>query len=117
MCVNTRQKYVYLPAVLSAGSFFTVLLLGLLTSPVDNISYSIIFFAGLLLFFLSTAYLILFLQNGSVRAKACYRLVVIGLILITALMLRSTQSLGWGDILVLMIISILMLFYTGRRSY
>lgn len=117
MSVNARQKYVYLPAATSAGSFLVLFFILFSTSPIRNISYAIVFFGALLVFIISMGYLAIYLQNGSVRPRARYRLLMISLMLVIILMLRSTQSLGWGDILVLVIISVLMLFYTGRRIY
>jgi hypothetical protein len=114
--VNTRQKYVYLPAALAAGSFLMMMVIVTTTSPIRNISFSIAFFFALLLLMVSGGYLTVYLQNGLVSPRAKYRIFVISLLIVTILMLRSTQSLGWGDILVLAIITVIVFFYTGRRS-
>lgn len=115
MGVNLRQKHVYLPAAFSAGSFFTLILLMSTTSPIDNIAYSIFFFVVLTLFIFSTGYLIAYLQYGRLTSKTFARLLTISLLMVTVLMLRSSQSLSWGDMVVLLLISATILFYSGRR--
>lgn len=114
--MRQRQKHTVLPAGISAGSFLLLLLLATLTSPVRAISYAITFFTILLIFLVSTGYLVISLQNGRVRPKDRYRIFIASLLILVAIMLRSAQSLNLIDAIILLLVGAGLFTYSGRRS-
>lgn len=114
--MTLRRKHTTLPAVICAGSFLCILLLAVLTSPVSAISYAITFFVILLIFLVSTGYCVVIMQNGQIRPKDRYRIFIISLLILVAIMLRSAQSLNLIDAITLLLVGIGLLIYSGRRS-
>jgi hypothetical protein len=113
--MNVRQKHVYLPAASAAGCFIGLLFLLFFTNPLVQASYSLVFVLLLGVFLSSLAYLLIFIQSGTVSHKSKFRIAISVSLLISVIMLRSTQSLGAGDAAVIILIFILVYFYTSRR--
>lgn len=105
-----------LPALVCAGSF---LLLGFLltaTSPVNQIGYAMAFFAVFLIFLISLGYLITKWQFGKVSPAARRRVVIVSVSISMLLMFRSAQSLNWVDLIILLLVTGGLLFYSNRRA-
>jgi hypothetical protein len=117
VAMKPRNPHLVLPAALSAGSFFILLLLCLLTDPVKNVSFALVFFAVLLVFLLSLGHFLFTLKSGRVRPKARSRIVIGSVLIVLVLMFRSAGSLNWVDILVLLLLCGGLLFYSGRRPH
>jgi hypothetical protein len=113
--MNDHPQTLKLPAIIMAGSFLVMLLLGLLTSPIDKVGYAIVFFAGLLGFLISLGYLIIRLQLGGVSKKNRSQIIIVSIFLVIISMFRSAHSLDWVDGLVLLGITSGLLFYSGSR--
>jgi hypothetical protein len=114
--VNKESTSTKLPALLAAGSFLLLLILGLFTSPTKNIGYVVFFFAGLFVLLVSLGHLLVRLQTGRVSLKSRFRIILISLFILLLLMIRSAQSLTWVDAVILSLIAAGMLFYSSRRS-
>lgn len=115
--VKYRQRHLLLPAVLSAGSFFTLVLIMLLSDPVQAVSYALLFFAILLVLLLSLGYLLMSLRSGKISPKSRSKILVTSVLLVIILMFRSAGSLNWVDILVMLLLGGGLLFYSGRRPH
>ena len=114
--VNANRKHTFSPAAVAAGSFLFLTIFALLTSPIKNITYAILFFIGLAVFLTSSGYFLTYLRKAAVGPKERYRIFIASLFILTALMFRSAQSLNWIDGLVLLLIIAGLLFYSGRRA-
>ena len=114
--MKQHHKHKQLPAIASAGSFLFLLGFTVLTSPVTTISYTIVFFSVLLIFLVSAGYFAVYLQNGKVRPRDRYRICIVSLLILIAVMLRSAQSLNFIDVVVLLLVGCGLLLYTGRRT-
>lgn len=110
---NPRLK---LPAALSISSFFSLVLIMLLSDPVRSVSIALLFFAVLLVLVLSLGHLLMALKPGRVSPKLRSTVTIAGVLLVVALMFRSAGSLNWVDILVLLLLSGGLIFYGGRRG-
>lgn len=113
--MDKLKRRLKLPAILMTGSFLVLALLALLTSPVKNISFAAAFFLMLTVFLVSTGYLVVRLQSGVVRPKARYRIFIVSSFLLVLLMFRSAQSLGWVDLVTLVLIAAGLTLYADRR--
>lgn len=114
--VKHRNSHLLLPAVLSAGSFFTLVLVVLLSDPVQNVSYTLIFFATLLIFLLSLGRFLIALKPGRISPRSHLGVVITSVLLVIVLMFRSAGSLNWVDILLMLLLSGGLFFYSGRRG-
>ncbi|MEK7096275.1 MAG: hypothetical protein AAB896_03235 [Patescibacteria group bacterium] len=112
-----RNRHLVLPAVLSAGSFIGLILIMLLSDPVQNVSYALFFFTILLVFLLSLGHLLLGLFSRKISRKLRPKILIISVLLVIILMFRSAGSLNWVDILVMLLLSGGLLFYSGRRIH
>ncbi|MDO8591486.1 MAG: hypothetical protein Q7R60_00985 [bacterium] len=112
-----RNSHLLLPAVLSAGSFFGLVLLVLLSDPVQNVSYALIFFATLLIFLLSLGRFLIALKPGRISPKSHSRVAITSVLLVIVVMFRSAGSLNWVDILVILLLCGGLFFYSGRRPH
>jgi tellurite resistance protein TehA-like permease len=115
--MNTKRSQLKLPAVLTAGSFLILFLLGSLTNPLNNAGWSLALFVFLFIFLVNLGRLILYLQNGELGPKARHRIVIISLLIVVVLMFSSLQALNWVDGLVLLLIGFGVAFYSSRRSF
>ncbi|MEX1995655.1 MAG: hypothetical protein WD887_02675 [Candidatus Saccharimonadales bacterium] len=113
--VNNSKHALRLPASVSAGSFLVLLLLMVLTSPIKNIAYAVLFFGTLLVFLLSSLALLIRFQIGSLSRLNRYRIIILSVAILIMIMFRSAQSLNWVDGFVLVIATVGLLFYVGRR--
>jgi len=105
-----------LPATFIAGSFLCLLMLALLTSPLNNIAVAVFFFVALLVFLVSLGYGLARLQNGQVGPKGRERIVGVSIFLVVLLMFRSVGSLSWVGGLILLLIISGWLFYVSHRT-
>ena len=112
-----RNPHLVLPAALSAGSFFGLVLIMLLSDPVQNVSYALFFFAILLVLLLSLGHFLIALKPGIISSKSRSTVVITSVLLVIILMFRSAGSLNWVDILVLLLLGGGLLFYSGRRPH
>lgn len=115
-CMNFRRRHLFLPAAISAGSFLCLALIALLTDPVTSVVYIILFFGALFIFLLSFGYLLVHLRKGAVSMRNRYRIFIFSVFLIVLLMFRSSQSLSVIDVLILILITLGMAFYSSRRT-
>lgn len=115
--VKHRNSHLVLPAALSAGSFFGLVLIMLLSDPVQNVSYALFFFAILLVLLLSLGHFLMTLKSGKISPKARSRVVIISVLLVIVLMFHSAGPLNWVDILVMLLLGGGLLFYGGRRPH
>src|SRR3989344_8543679 len=113
--MKTRNRHLLLPATLFAGSFLSLLAVMLLSNPLDNVSYAILFFVILLILLLSLGHLLLGLSGRPAGRKARSRIVIISVLVVTLLMFRSAGSLNWIDLVVVALLGLGLLFYSGRR--
>ncbi len=88
----------------------------LLSNPLDNVSYAILFFAVLLILLLSLGYLLFGLSGHRPGRKARSRIAIISVLVVILLMFRSAGSLNWIDLVVVALLGLGLLFYSGRRS-
>jgi hypothetical protein len=114
--VEQSHRKTLLPVAASAGSFISLLILTILTSPVSTISYAITFFLLLFVFLVSTAYAVIYIQNGRIRSRNRYRIYITSLLIVVAIMLRSAQSLNLMDAFILLLVAMGLLVYSSRRS-
>ncbi|HLA49455.1 MAG TPA: hypothetical protein VJY84_02840 [Candidatus Saccharimonadales bacterium] len=114
--MKTHNRHFLLPAVLFVGSFLTLVAVMLLSNPLDNVSYAILFFAILLILLFSLGHLLVGLSGRRAGRKARSRIVIISVLVVILLMFRSTGSLNWIDLVVVALLGLGLLFYSGRRS-
>jgi len=117
VAMKQRNPHLLLPAVLSAGSFFGLLLIMLLSDPVQNVSYTLLFFAVLLILLLGLGYFLMALKSGRISPKSRSRVMITSILIVIILMFRSAGSLNWVDTLVILLLAGGLLFYSGRRPY
>ena len=113
--MKLRNPHILIPTLLAGSSSIGLLLLGLLTNPVQNVSYALFFFGLLLVLLLSLGHLAVYLRRGKVTATVRSKIVIISVLLVFLLMFRSAGSLNWADLLVMVLLSFGLLFYSGRR--
>lgn len=88
----------------------------LLSNPLDNVSLAILFFAILLVLLLSLGHLLLGLRGRPAGPKARSRITIVSVLVVILLMFRSAGSLNWIDLVVVVLLGLGLLFYSGRRS-
>jgi succinate dehydrogenase/fumarate reductase cytochrome b subunit len=110
-----RNSQLVLPAALSAGSFFGLVLIMFLSDPVQNVSYALLFFAILLLLLLGLGHFLMALKPGKTSPKSRSRIFIVSALVVIVLMFRSAGSLNLTDILVMLLLGGGLLFYSGRR--
>jgi hypothetical protein len=101
---------------LALASFLTLVILMVSTNPIDKIIYAVVFFVLALVFMISFGFFFIGLQKATVGTKDRFRIIAIGLIVLTLLMFRSAQSLNWVDALILVLICFGLGFYISRRA-
>ena len=114
--MGIRRQHLFIPSIITAGSLAALLIFGSLTSPLDNVSYSIVFFGLALIFLVAGGYLLTYLRRGQVAPKSRSRILIVSLLILIALMLRSSGSLNFLEAGVLVLIGVGLWFYSGRRS-
>ncbi|MBI2592369.1 hypothetical protein HYW36_02745 [Candidatus Saccharibacteria bacterium] len=114
--MKTRTWQFLLPAVLSAGSFLALLAVVLLTNPVTDISYAVLFFGLMLTLLLSGGYLIAYLRKGKVAPKTRFRIGIFSVIAVVFIMFLSTGSFSIVDGLIMLLVAGGLFFYSGRRT-
>ncbi len=113
--VKARNSHLLLPAALSAGSFFILIAIMLLTDPVKDISYAIVYFGALLIFLISLGCLALMYMN-KLNSSSRSKIVITSVVLVIFVMFRSAGSLSWVDFLVLLLLTGGLFFYTSHRA-
>lgn len=114
--VKKLYSHLALPAVLSAGSFFGLLLTTALTNPLQNISYAVFFFVVLLVLLLSLGCLLLGLNSSKISLKARNKLFIVSVLIVMGVMFRSAGSFNRVDFAVMLLLGGGLLFYIGRRE-
>jgi len=109
------KKQILRPGIFFAASLLALFLLMLLSSPVNKIGYAVVFFAVLLMALISLGYLLVAIWGAEANAKNRYRIVVVSLFIVIALMFRSAQSFNLVDALIVVLVAFGLLFYGGRR--
>jgi hypothetical protein len=112
--IKNRQRTL-LPAIFLVGSFLCLLATILFTNPLNNLSYTIIFFMSLLIFLISISHIILYLSYEEIPLSSKYKIYTFSFIIVITLMLGSAQSLNLIDFIILLLISWGMVFYISRR--
>jgi uncharacterized membrane protein len=113
------QKHTHrflIPATFMAGSFLFLLLTLLLTNPLQNLDFIIVFFVALFILLISFGYLLIYLKSNQVSAKSRYRIFIISFLFVAILMFRSAQSLSLSDLFILVLICFGLIFYSSKRS-
>ncbi len=105
-----------LPTLLCVGSFLCILLLVTFTSPVRQIGYAIVFFIALAILLSSLGYLLSYWQTGAVTPRTKIRIIIVSVSVTILLMLLSSQSLSWIDLLIVILVALGLIFYSGRRQ-
>jgi len=113
--MRISKSQLLVPGSILAFSLLGMALLMLLTSPVKQIAYAVIFFGFLLIFLMSLGYLIVRIWGAQTNAKNRYRIVIISLFVVISLMFRSAQSFNWVDAVIVVLVAFGLLFYGGRR--
>ncbi|MBI5906457.1 hypothetical protein HY857_00190 [Candidatus Saccharibacteria bacterium] len=113
--VNIRQKHILLPVVTTTGSFLSMIILAMTTSPIEKVTYAVLFFCLAMVFLVSLGYLLIGLHQGRVSPKNRYRIFILSFLILVGLMLLSSQALNWVDGVVLALIGCGLWFYSGRR--
>lgn len=108
------MKKTKLPALYASGSFLCLLVLMATTTPGQNIIFSAIFFILLLIFLVSLGHLLISFRVSGVERRR-YRVVIVSLFIVIALMFTSSQSFGWVDGLILLLTVAGFIFYADRR--
>lgn len=104
------------PGLVALGSFAAIILLMGLTNPIKNISFAAVFFVLAYILIYSSVYTIAALQFGKVGHTTRRKIGIISTLLVLVTMLRSLQSFGLVDLLVVALIGFGLVFYVGRRN-
>lgn len=113
--MRLKRFQLWLALLLSGASFLTLLLISLLTNPIDNVSYAIVFFIVLWFFLVALSYLLILARFKRVKPAARRKILIIPTLLVILLMFRSAGTLSWVDGLVLLVLAVGLLFYSARR--
>jgi hypothetical protein len=113
--IKNKHRFL-LPAAISAGSFFCLLLTLLMTSPLQNLGYIILLFGSLFIFLISFGYLLAFIKSDPISARTRYRIIIFSFLFVAILMFRSAQSLNLSDLFILVLICFGLVFYTAKRT-
>jgi hypothetical protein len=112
----TRTAKIKWSLFFSVISLLAILLLIGLTSPVENISFALVFFAVLFVFLVSFGHLLIYIRKGQLGPKSRGRIVILSVFIVLLLMFSSSQSLNWVDGLILLLVLGGLLFYGSRRA-
>jgi hypothetical protein len=113
--IKNRQRFL-LPALIAAGSFLCLMTVILFTNPLDNLSYTIIFFLSLLVLLISFGHVLLYIRSESISTKSRSIIYIVSFIIVIILMLGSAQSLNLTDLAILLLLSWGLVFYSSKRS-
>lgn len=108
------MKKAKLPTLYASGSFLCLWILMAATTPGQNIIFSTIFFILLLVFLISLGYLLTSFKGSGLERRR-YRVVIVSLFFVIALMFTSSQSFSWVDGLILILTVVGLIFYADRR--
>ena len=82
----------------------------------ENIAFTAIFFVLLLAILISLGYSLFYIRRGvAPSVKSRFRIVILAIFIVTALMFRSAQSLNMIDVLILILVALGLLFYSSKR--
>ena len=116
MNVGITRKPYFKSVFISLCLFIALSLLVTLTSPLENIAFTAVFFVLLLILLISSGYSLLYIRRGvAPSAKSRFRIVILAVFIVIALMFRSARSLNLIDILILILVSLGLLFYSSKR--
>jgi peptidoglycan/LPS O-acetylase OafA/YrhL len=111
-----RSRKIKLSLISSVLSLVALTLLIGLTSPIDNVSYALAFFAAAFWFLVSLGHLLIYVRRGKLGPKSRGRIVIFSVFLVLVMMFSSSQSLNWVDGLILLLVLAGLLFYSSRRD-
>lgn len=111
LTVNRLQK---LPVLIMTGSFCGLLVLALLTNPINQVGVIFVFFCLVLTFFISLG-LVLTGKSKNSLTKRRYKITMLSIFVVILLMFRSTQSLGLTDVTILILTVSGLFFYISRK--
>jgi len=110
----TKSNFL-VPAIFMAGSFLSLLLCMLLTNPMSNVAYLIIYFLSLLVFLVSLGNFLVLLRYGAINANRRNKIYILSILFVAVVMFSSAQSLSLADFFILVLITFGMLFYSSKR--
>jgi len=113
--MKASRKELVKPTAYFGLSFIALILIMLLTSPLNKIGYAVLFFVVLFAVLSSLGFLIARIWGAEDSPRNKYRIFVISLFIIISLMFRSAQSFNWVDGLIVLLVAFGLLFYGGRR--
>jgi peptidoglycan/LPS O-acetylase OafA/YrhL len=111
-----RSRRIKLSLISTLLSFLALALLVGFTSPIDKVSYALVFFAVVFWFLVSLGHLLIYVRRGKLGAKSRGRIVIVSVFLVLLMMFSSSQSLNWVDGLILFLVLGGLLFYSSRRT-
>lgn len=114
--MDSRREHLKKPLWAAIISAVGLLVFASLTSPDQNISYSLVLLAGVLIFLISLGHIVTYLRWGQVTPRGRARILIVSALLTVALMLKSAGSLNPVEGLVLFLIGVGLWFYSGRRA-
>lgn len=114
--MRTKNPHILIALTAVITSFAGIALIALLTNPIVSISYILFFFLLLLIFLIGLAYLLVALRRGKVSVRTRRSIIIVSLILVFLVMFKSSGSLSWIDLIVLLLLGFGLLFYSGRRG-
>lgn len=109
------KKQILRPLSALVVSVLALFFFMLMTSPVNKIGYAVVFFGILLVALMSLGYLIVRMWGSQTNAKNRYRISVVSIFIIIALMFISAQSFNWVDAVIVALVGFGLLFYGSRR--
>ena len=112
--MKTSDLIKKLPVIVGSGSFLVLVILLLSTSPLSSSGVILVFFCFLLILLLSLVRILL--DRQTIKYSTAKRLIVLGVAAISALMLKSAQSLNLLDLITLALIGFGLFFYASRRD-
>ena len=105
-----------LPGTIALVSLVAIVLLMGLTNPISNISFAAVFFVLAYIFIYSAVYTVATMQFGKLKHTTKRKIGIISTLLVLVTMLRSLQTFGIVDLLVVLLVGFGLVFYVGRRS-
>lgn len=114
--MQAKYKSKTLSLATAAASLLLLLSVSMLTNPLQNVSYVVLFLILLFIFLASLAYASLLFRHGFVGPKSRKRITLTSLALVSAIMLRSLQALGVAEAILITCVSVIMFFYLGRSG-
>jgi hypothetical protein len=87
-----------------------------LTSPLKNVGFIIFLFLNLAIFLISFGHLLAHLKSPYVGLRTKYKIYILSILVVVALMFRSAASLNVSDLIILILITFGLVFYSSKRT-